>query len=327
MGNFNDVRKSAKAKGILLDGCGSDERFYSWGLYTDFCGMTIEDVKKASEKCCCDHNGNTPSGDTPSTDDSELMKNTIYAKIEEHEIVLTPTYKTDVDLEITLVLDNLNYDITVEDISKVKENGDKYTIKLPSNVSQKFKTGIKITDGIVDGYTISNFAIHSDSINGESNKYEYLFDTIESESEYTLYYGYTFAKNTKNTLSVDTITGDTSNSIKIKDNSSVEIDITIPDYSEKSGYDLDSDEGYDKFIEDYNMVVFITIPKGKFETESYDVIDKLFSLSYVDNYALSYNGDIFINNTSYSVLLIEGENNAYLPDGAVDVSTIILKIN
>ena len=40
------------------DGCGLDEKLKYSGLYTDLCGMSVEDYIKAGKHCCCNNNGN-----------------------------------------------------------------------------------------------------------------------------------------------------------------------------------------------------------------------------------------------------------------------------
>ena len=44
MGNFNDTIIDAMENGILLDKCGSAERYYDFGVYHDFCGMTPQEI-------------------------------------------------------------------------------------------------------------------------------------------------------------------------------------------------------------------------------------------------------------------------------------------
>lgn len=46
MGDFKEVIEAAKESGITLDTCGTAERHYSWGLYTDLCGMDVEEAMK-----------------------------------------------------------------------------------------------------------------------------------------------------------------------------------------------------------------------------------------------------------------------------------------
>lgn len=44
MGNYIDILKEAKEKGILLDSCGNIEREKDTGLYTDLCGASVEEM-------------------------------------------------------------------------------------------------------------------------------------------------------------------------------------------------------------------------------------------------------------------------------------------
>lgn len=61
--SFNDIAKSAYDKGILLDGCGIEERYYTFGAFTDYCGLDVDTLK-----CMCGYskdNGDDPNPPTP----------------------------------------------------------------------------------------------------------------------------------------------------------------------------------------------------------------------------------------------------------------------
>ncbi len=44
MGNYNNTIKEAMEEGFLLDKCGSEKRYYDFGVYQDFCGMTPQEI-------------------------------------------------------------------------------------------------------------------------------------------------------------------------------------------------------------------------------------------------------------------------------------------
>lgn len=58
MSDYRDILMNAIRDGKILDSCGSDERYYDFGLYTDLCGMSVEDAIKATTQCCCNGGGN-----------------------------------------------------------------------------------------------------------------------------------------------------------------------------------------------------------------------------------------------------------------------------
>jgi hypothetical protein len=64
MSAYKDIKKNANENGIILDYCGSDERYYYNGLYIDLCGMSIEDYIKSTQFPCCG-GSNGEGGDTP----------------------------------------------------------------------------------------------------------------------------------------------------------------------------------------------------------------------------------------------------------------------
>ena len=57
MATWDEITKNAYDKGIILDGCGQDKRYYTFGKYEDFCGF---DVLK--EKCACGYDIDWGSG-------------------------------------------------------------------------------------------------------------------------------------------------------------------------------------------------------------------------------------------------------------------------
>ena len=57
MSDYRDILLKALQEGKSLDSCGTDDRYYDFGLYTDLCGMSVEDAIKATTQCCCGGNG------------------------------------------------------------------------------------------------------------------------------------------------------------------------------------------------------------------------------------------------------------------------------
>ena len=52
MGNFKDTIKEAMEEGFLLDKCGSEKRYYDFGVYQDFCGMTPKEILENMQSGC-----------------------------------------------------------------------------------------------------------------------------------------------------------------------------------------------------------------------------------------------------------------------------------
>lgn len=65
MSDYRDILLKALKEGKTMDSCGLDERYYDFGLYTDLCGMSVEDAIKSVTQCCCGGGGsNTGSTKT-----------------------------------------------------------------------------------------------------------------------------------------------------------------------------------------------------------------------------------------------------------------------
>lgn len=73
MGNFNEIIKKAKYEGFLLDGCGTDERYYTFGAFIDLCGATPEELMPK----CCGESSSSSSDDKKAINliDTNISKN------------------------------------------------------------------------------------------------------------------------------------------------------------------------------------------------------------------------------------------------------------
>lgn len=40
---FNEIEQIAEEKGILLDGCGTDVRYYTFGVFVDLCDLDYKE--------------------------------------------------------------------------------------------------------------------------------------------------------------------------------------------------------------------------------------------------------------------------------------------
>ena len=62
MSDYRDILLKALQEGKTMDSCGLDERYYDFGLYTDLCGMSVEDAIKSVTQCCCGGGGSNTGG-------------------------------------------------------------------------------------------------------------------------------------------------------------------------------------------------------------------------------------------------------------------------
>lgn len=62
MSDYRDILLKALKEGKTMDSCGLDERYYDFGLYTDLCGMSVEDAIKSVTQCCCGGGGSNTGG-------------------------------------------------------------------------------------------------------------------------------------------------------------------------------------------------------------------------------------------------------------------------
>lgn len=91
------------------DVCGQDDRYYAFGLWTDFCGLSDEEMKKAaianaagSSECCGGGGGGEDTGSTGSTKTEDLITITNSGKDGNYTVTATAAKAVDVDVTLTI---------------------------------------------------------------------------------------------------------------------------------------------------------------------------------------------------------------------------------
>lgn len=112
------------------DVCGQDDRYYAFGLWTDFCGLSNEEMKKAAianaagSSECCGGGGGQDTGNTGTSKTENII--TITSKTEGNKYTITATAAKAVDVDVTLTI---QYVILQDDgTTETKE----VEIKIPS---------------------------------------------------------------------------------------------------------------------------------------------------------------------------------------------------
>lgn len=265
MSNFNDIIKNAYELGILLDGCGTDERYYTFGSYVDLCGAS---PKELMPKCCCCDN---TSGDTGLADNyigiSVLYDNEWKIKINSEAPIAS-------NLSLSILYNYTNSEQTVlskEEIFSIKANSTNNIFNLNvSNDTQKID--IK----------------RMDVSPANDNKYNYILIYI---SEYKLYYG-TFPVNQASNIDENVIK--TFNSTICKDTN--DISFNIPAIGIKGIDDIEDEEEVKKILRDnaYDLIIVYDS-----DIKSYEIID----LFGENDDKFIYLKDINIDKVNYSILV------------------------
>ena len=108
MSEYKKILKRSKESGVLLDYCGSDERYYHNGLYTDLCGMSVEDFINSTLLNCSGDNGNN----TP--DDVVKKINTIVFSINSNgNLVIYPSKAPKSDIKVTFTCESITSTVTL----------------------------------------------------------------------------------------------------------------------------------------------------------------------------------------------------------------------
>lgn len=166
MSTFKEIEENAKKKGILLDSCNLDERHYTFGLYTDFCGMSYEDALRAQL-----------SGDTAGNFQKTnvvTLKMEESAATDEYELVLTLSAPSAQEVIIAFTYEGEDKKVIVPPGSTRVETGIVNNSKFATvggisitstDDSFKFKPNNQVKDGIFKAmFVVENKVVAEKSI-------------------------------------------------------------------------------------------------------------------------------------------------------------------
>lgn len=131
---FPPMEEVAWIEGQSEDICGYDDRYYAFGLWTDYCGLSDKEMKKAaianangSTECCGGGGGGTDTGDTGSTRTENVIKITSQSQGQTYTITATATKTVDTDVVLTIPYMILYDDGTTEtkDVEVTVKKGEK----------------------------------------------------------------------------------------------------------------------------------------------------------------------------------------------------------
>ena len=104
------------------DVCGQDDRFYAFGLWTDFCGLSDEELRKAaianaagSSECCGGGGGGEDTGSTGSSKTENIIVITSEKSGRGYKIIATATKTVDTEVTLTIPYVILHDDGTTEE--------------------------------------------------------------------------------------------------------------------------------------------------------------------------------------------------------------------
>ena len=177
MRNYNEIKNNSEKNGVLLDFCGSDERYYYSGLYTDLCGLSVEDFIK-STLLNCNGGGNN---DTP----GEIVKtlNTIIFSINSNgNLVVYANKAPKTDIKVTFTCESMTS-----------------TITLPANSTSVVNTNYT---PINSELTVTNVSIEPNE--DDLYKYgDYKVEKNEPMKSFTIYYNMVNSLNSSNLTNND----------------------------------------------------------------------------------------------------------------------------
>ena len=163
MSNHSEIIEKSKKKGILLDYCGNDERHYYNGLYTDLCGMSVEDYINST---LLNNNFGSGSGDE-TLEPTKKINTIIFSKNTNGYLVVYANNAPKTELNITCICD-----------------GEKINVTIPNNNGSIISTTYKIT-----GETINVTDVSITPSEDDTYKYgDYRIINNTQPKTYTIYY-------------------------------------------------------------------------------------------------------------------------------------------
>lgn len=235
MSNYSEIIKNSKEKGILLDYCGSDERHYYNGLYTDLCGMPVEDyINSTLHVCGTNNNGGT-------TEPVKKINTITFTLNSEKYLVVYANNAPKTDITISFVCEGNDLNVTI-----------------PSNNGEIITTNYKPT-----GETINIENVSITPTEDEKYKYgDYKINDVAIVKNYTMYY------NMVNILNIDSVS---ETDIVNYDNvvlSETEQDITFILPASKENVDDLSDEEYIEWESNNSYNKIIAVPNELYTDEN-----------------------------------------------------------
>ena len=287
------------------DVCGQDDRYYAFGLWTDFCGLSEKEMRKAaianaagSSECCGGGGGGQDTGNTGTSKTENII--TITSKTDGNKYTITATAAKAVDVDVTLTI---QYVILQEDGTTETKEAE---VKIPSG--QKTGSVVISPDSGVVSKVKNDITVEPE----ESDKFEF---TVKNDTDFknnsilcgTILYldmeAYGLDILTYDILSEFLETNLTGKSVEVSTSREAELD---PNYrgqasiSEQHAYDflflIDADIDVSKLV--------VTDLNGIGDGEVVDLGDSIGSVEYDDELYAAYR---LSNPVGWSVVVGPGE--------------------
>lgn len=152
MSDYRDILLKALKEGKTMDSCGLDERYYDFGLYTDLCGMSVEDAIKSVTQCCCGGGGSNTGGtktNNPITISAEKNTDNKYV------VKVKAAYATTAPVIVSFTIDGQSATATIPaGASEATEDG----VVLDTQYATIGKIEIATTDEVYKYTAVSSIA-------------------------------------------------------------------------------------------------------------------------------------------------------------------------
>lgn len=275
MSDYKEIIKRSEEKGILLDFCGSDERYYHNGLYTDLCGMSVEDFINSTLLSC---NGNGGNNDNPSTPgEGGKTKNVVSISFVEngdgYELIVNPQYAPAADVVMMFEI-----------------NGGMYSALIVNGDSNTVYTGF-IFDEMPTKVENITFNTNDDAFEYEGK--------VEIITMYNIYYG-TYSYNKVGELSAEYISNEFSTT-HLSDGETDIMTFEVPTIIDETLADYTMDELNSFRIENGEEFV-IVIEKTAYDKKYYAITSNIGGMQINETELFVLNKTLTINNKEYVVL-------------------------
>ena len=275
MSEYNEVIKRSKKKGILLDYCGSDERYYHTGLYTDLCGMSVKDFINSTLLNCSGNGGG--NNDDPSTPGDGKTKNIVSISFVEngdgYEMIVNPQYAPAADVVMMFEVDGAMY-------SALIVNGNSNTV--------------------YTGFVFEEMPSKVENITFETTDDAFEYEgKVEIITMYSIFYG-TYKFNKVNEITEENITNDFT-PVRLSDGETDIMTFEVPTIIDETLADCTMEE-LESFRVENGEEFVIVIEKSAYNNKYYAITSNMGGMQINETEIFVFNKNITINGKEYAVL-------------------------
>ena len=189
MSDYLDILKSAAEQGITLDSCGTDERQKWWGLYSDLCGMSVEDAMAVQ----FDHE----NGGVKPSKETNVITFAMESSGDQYELVLSAAKAPTSTVTVTCTIDGESKSLILPAGAMKLNTGIFKPTKYATITDINFATGdeaykYEASNMVQDGKFTLTYMLNGSVYKTESVVYNTTVTVLDTPADYKVGYDFTW---------------------------------------------------------------------------------------------------------------------------------------